>query len=126
MFHRLLITVALLLTTAGCATIESATGVDRVYQAAIADTATTAVALTNGAHELNPLGFAGASIGKLVYLYIRKDLTAEQQSQYDRVATSLWTGAAANNAVQILAPGTGLLLSLSLGIYVGLTVWTEW
>ena len=126
-FLRLIVAIALLLTTIGCTTIESATGIPRVYQATIADTATTVIALSNGAHELNPAGFAGATIGKLVYLlYIRRDLTEEQQSNYDRVATSLWTGAAANNAVQLLAPGTGLLLSLSLGAWVGWTIWQGW
>ena len=125
-FIRLLITIALLLASVGCTTIESNVGIPRVYQATIADTATTAIALSNGAHELNPAGFAGATVGKLVYLYLRQDLPADKQQEYDRVATSLWTGAAANNAVQLLAPGTGLLLSLSLGIYVGLSIWQGW
>ena len=129
MFHRLLITVALvfaLVSVLGCTTIQSNVGVPRVYQAAIADTATTALALNNGARELNPLGFLGASIGKLVYLYIREDLTLEEQLRYDRIATSLWAGAAANNAVVLLAPGSAVFLGLGVGAYVGLSIWTGW
>jgi len=126
MFHRLLVTVSLLFALVGCTTIESNVGVPRVYQAAIADTATTALALSNGAHELNPLGFTGASIGKLVYLYIRADLTLEEQLRYDRVATSLWAGAAANNAVILLVPGGGVLLGLGVGVYVGVSIWGGW
>lgn len=126
MFHRLVITVALVFALVGCTTIQTNTGVDRIYQAAIADTATTALALNQGARELNPLGFLGASIGKLVYLYIRTDLTLEEQSRYDRIATSLWAGAAANNAVVLLVPGSGMLLGLGVGVYVGLSSWTSW
>ena len=126
MFHRLVVTVVLLFALVGCTTIESTTGVPRIYQAAIADTVSTSIALNQGARELNPLGFAGASIGKLVYLYIRSDLTQEEQSRYDRLATSLWTGAAASNTLQLLVPGSGLLLGLGVGIYVGISIYQGW
>jgi uncharacterized protein YceK len=126
MFHRLLITVVLLFALVGCTTIQTNTGIDRIYQAVIADTATTAYALNQGGRELNPLGFAGATIGKFVYLYIRTDLTEEERLRYDRVATSLWTGAAASNALQLVVPGSGLFLGLGFGVYVGLSIWTSW
>ena len=127
MFFRLLVTAVLVFTVVGCTTIESAGGVPRVYQAAIADTVTTAYAVNHGAQELNPLGFAGATAGKLVYLlYLRRDIAKEDQLRYDRLATSLWTGAATSNSVQILLPGTGLFLGLAVGVYVAVSVWQTW
>jgi hypothetical protein len=123
---KLLLALVFAGSTAGCTTIESATGIPRVYQATIADTVTTGIALEQGGRELNPLGFLGATAGKLVYLYIRSDLTEEERSRYDRLTTSLWTAAAANNAVVILAPGSGMFLSLGVGAYVGWSIWQGW
>lgn len=110
----------------GCSTIERDLAVDRVVQAGLADTVSTAVALNLGAHELNPLGFGGATVGKLVYLYKRRELSLEDRVRYDRFATSIWAGAAASNALQLAAPGVGLAAGLGLGVWVGLTIWTGW
>ena len=118
--------VILLLVLSACTTIERSVGIDRVHQAGLADTATTAWALSHGAHELNPLGFGGATVGKLVYLYKRQELPEEQRLVYDRFATSIWSGAAASNALQLAAPGSGLFLGLGVGVWVGLCIWTGW
>ena len=116
----------LCLLLSACTSLERATGVDRVVQAGIADTATTAVALNLGAHEMNPLGFGGATVGKLFYLYKRQELPEEERVRYDRFATSIWSGAAASNALQLAVPGSGLLLGLGFGVWVGLSIWTGW
>lgn len=126
-----LITVALvtlLITSAlGCATTAN-TSIDKdipaVYWAAAADTATTIIALDNGAHELNPLGFVGVTVMKLVYLSRRNSLDADTRVSYDRVATSVWTGAAANNLVQIITP-VPILYSIAVGFWVGYSIYTQ-
>jgi len=123
---KLLLASVLACSTAGCVTVESAAGVDRVYQATAADTLSTAIALNQGGVELNPLGFHGSTMGKLFYLYIRKDLPEDVRQSYDRTATAVWTGAAANNTLQILVPGVGLGASLGLGIWVALSIWDSW
>jgi hypothetical protein len=123
---KLLLALVFAGSMAACTTIESTVGVPRVYQATIADTITTGIALEQGGRELNPLGFLGATAGKLVYLYIRSDLTEEERSRYDRLTTSLWTAAAANNVVVILAPGSGVFLGLGVGAYVGWSIWQGW
>ena len=122
-----LITVALVTTVItlmlGCATVKDS-DVPAVYWAAGADVATTSIALDNGARELNPLGFVGATAMKLVYLSRRNSLDADTRTRYDRIATSVWTGAAANNFVQILSP-VPLLFSVTVGFMVGYTVYTQ-
>jgi hypothetical protein len=122
--------VALLITTAlGCATTNNTTrdptslDAPAVYWAAGADTATTSIALHNGARELNPLGFWGATAMKLVYLSRRNSLDADTRTRYDRIATSVWTGAAANNFVQIIAP-MPVVYTILVGFMVGYTVYT--
>jgi hypothetical protein len=123
--------VVLLITSAlGCATTAT-TSIDptskdipAVYWAAAADTATTGIALDNGAHELNPLGFVGATVMKLVYLSRRNSLDADTRVSYDRMATSVWTGAAANNLLQIIAP-VPILYSIAVGFMVGYTIYTS-
>ena len=123
-----LIMVALvtLLTTSilGCASIDTTDKhVPAVYWAAGADTATTGIALANGARELNPLGFWGATAMKVLYLSRRNSLDADTRAGYDRIATSVWTGAAANNLLQILSP-VPLLYSVTVGFMVGYTIYT--
>jgi hypothetical protein len=115
------VVVAFTLLLAGCTTIEK---VPAVYIAAGADTVTTSIALEHySGRELNPLGFAGATAGKLVYLvYIRENITAEEQVRFDRVATGIWTMAAVNNIVQITVPAVGLW-SLVMGVLAGLNVY---
>jgi hypothetical protein len=121
-----LITVALVTTVItlmlGCATVKDS-DVPAVYLAAGADVATTSIALSNGAHELNPLGFWGTTLMKVVYLSRRSSLDADTRASYDRMATSVWTGAAANNLLQIIAPKP-ILYSLTVGIWVGYSIYT--
>ena len=126
LLFKLLLVLVFAGSIAGCTTIESSVGVPRVYQATVADTVTTSLALDQGGCELNPLGFLGATAGKLVYLYIRSDFTEEEQLRYDRLATSVWGAAAASNTVQLLVPGSGLLVGLAVGSYVGLSIWWGW
>jgi hypothetical protein len=113
----------------GCATTAT-TGQDptsldvpAVYLAAGADTATTAIALHRGARELNPLGFVGVTAMKVIYLSRRNSLDADTRTRYDRIATSVWTGAAANNLLQILSP-MPLLYSVTVGFVVGYSIYT--
>ena len=87
---------------------------DRVYIAALADTVSTEVILAHGGRELNPLGVAGAFVGKSVYLLgIRPAMSAEQRAEGDRIAVSIWTSASVVNTVQLIAPFT------ALGVVVG-------
>ena len=112
--------IAVLLTT-GCAT----TSIPPIYSAAAADTATTAIGLHLGGHELNPFGFVGTTALKGVYLFAyRPGFDPEVRAQYDRTATALWAGAAANNLVQIVIPSAGLF-SIVVGVVVGLHLYKE-
>jgi hypothetical protein len=100
----LLLLVALL---NGCAFNTAPT----VEQAAGADIATTAYGLAHGATEMNPLGFAGTTVLKGLVLLNKEQFTDEQL----HLATSVWSGAAVNNLVQIIwAPV--FVYSLGLGI----------
>jgi hypothetical protein len=122
--------VALLITsTLGCATTNttnatSGVTINPVYAAAGLDTVTTAVALNRGAHELNPLGFLGATVAKIIYLSRRDSLDPTTRLQYDRIATSVWTGAGANNFIQIITP-VPILYSIAVGFMVGYSIYTS-
>lgn len=121
LFIYTIIAVLLTLTT-GCATTTS---IPPVYSAAAADTATTAIVLHLGGHEINPFGFVGTTVLKGVYLFAyRPELDPEDRAQSDRTATALWAGAAANNLVQIVIPSAGLI-SIIVGVVVGLHLYKE-
>jgi len=112
------IILALLLT--GCASVPSPSP----EQAALADITTTAVALAHGAHELNPLGFGGTTIVKGIYFAIRDDFTPERRAQADRTVSSIWSGAAVNNLIQIIwAPP--LFFSAVPGFLIGYWIYTR-
>ena len=117
---KLLNTVAVVLTLTGCATADVAQYKRDPFWAAAADTATTALALEHfSGRELNPLGFAGATVGKGIYLWgIRPGLDGDQRLAYDRTAAAVWYGAAVSNALQMLFPGLGIG-SFILGGIVG-------
>ena len=116
---RLLVCISIIFALAGCAHVDVDQHGRDPYWAAGADLVTTAAALGRGAHELNPLGVQGALITKGIYLFaIRPGISVDQRAQSDRVAASIWYGAAANNLMVILFPGAGLA-SLALGAWVG-------
>ena len=98
--------------------------------AAAADSLTTHLALASGAHEANPLvstspaGLVGLFAVKwgLIELVNRSDLPLSQKQRANRVTTSLWGGAAANNLM--LAVGATGPLALVVGVVSGVVLWT--
>jgi hypothetical protein len=108
------VTIAIIcLILFGCSTTITRPSVE---SAAVADTVSTAIVLDRGGRELNPLGFAGTSIVKGIYLFgIRHELDQETRLATDRTAGSLWSAAAVNNMAQLVSPGL-------FGYYVGLAV----
>ena len=122
-FVAVLITALLL---SGCATRDQSRAVlhDPNY-AALADTATTAAAMSSGGVELNPLGIWGTFVGKGIYLFgIRPGLDPKERAQADRWSSSVWYGAAANNLVQTMwaAP---LIFSGMVGLMVGVSIYRD-
>lgn len=112
--------IILVLLLTGCASVPSPTP----EQAALADITTTAVALAHGAHELNPLGFPGTTIVKGMYFAIRDDFALEKRAQVDRTVSSIWSGAAVNNIIQLLwAPP--LFFSLVPGVFIGYWIYSR-
>jgi hypothetical protein len=115
---RSIILVLLLLT--GCSNLPKPT----VEQAALADIGTTAYLLNHGGIELNPLGFAGTTALKGLFFYYKDDMTPATRKESERIATSIWTGAAVNNLLQILwAPP--LFWSIGLGVVVGIELYNK-
>jgi hypothetical protein len=120
---RLVLYTVIVIGQFGCTTIKET---PPIYIAAGADTLSTAIAIhsTTGV-ELNPLGFGGATIAKGIYLFgIRPGLSEAERGSYDRVGTAMWSGAAANNVVQIMFPGAGLV-GLAIGVVVGREIWSR-
>ena len=112
-----LVTVSLL----GCSSLNIPR--PSVQAAAVMDVTTTALVLDQGGVELNPLGFAGTTIAKLYYLYyIRPTLNDSEAQHMDRTLSSAFTGAATNNLIQLIWAPT-LVVSLSLGLAVGLSAY---
>lgn len=97
--------------------------------AAAADSLTTHLALASGAHEANPLvstspaGLVGLFAVKwgLIELANRSDLPPAQKQRVNRVTTTLWGGAAANNLM--LAVGSTGPLALVVGVVSGVILW---
>lgn len=114
---KTILLVILLTITSGCTTLNRPSP----ETSAIADIATTAVALSKGYTELNPLGFAGSTLFKGVYLYKRDSLSPEERATTDRIASSLWLGAAVNN-LAVLA-GVVMPFNLFIGSIVALSVY---
>ena len=120
---KVTITVVIVLSLLGCALDRNQ--LRDPFAAAAADTITTSIALAQGATEMNPLGPVGALAGKGVYLFgIRPRLSSEEQQHYDRVTGSLWFGAATNNLVQIISPGSHLV-SIGLAVLVGWYIYRD-
>jgi len=87
--------------------------------AAVLDVVTTGMGLSSGASELNPLGFTGTTLVKLYYFsVVRPEYSLQERAEMDRWLSSLFTGAAVNNLVQIFF-SHNLLVSAGLGLVVG-------
>jgi hypothetical protein len=100
--HRLAALLVVILLTS-CTTVPTA------KEAAVMDVATTSYGLAHGARELNPIGFAGSTVLKLVLLVKMDNMAAEERADISRIVSSLWTGAAVNNIIQIIwAPSMGI------------------
>lgn len=113
MLKSLYITVALLFIT-GCSSIPLAS----IKQAAIADNVTTAVAVSQGYRELNPLGFPATVVLKLAVIESRQYLSEQNRDIVDHTAVALWSAAAVHNTVilfsQTLAPVAGVITMIYL------------
>ena len=117
MLQRLILVLLLLLCT-GCATV---TDIDRrplLYGGAAADTVSTQWVLNTGGRELNPLGFLGVTVAKIVYL----NLDPEDQPVPESVITALWFGCTVNNVIQAAA-APPLFISIVPGIIIGRAVY---
>ena len=89
-------------------------------QGAIADIVSTGIALNvTNATEMNPLGFVGTTIGKILLLNYRDGLPKESQEKIDNFAGSAWMGAAINNVLVIAGATTPV--SLLVGLISGIT-----
>lgn len=114
---RIIAVVILVFGLLGC----SGLGIKRpsVESAALMDVGTTAIGLSRGAVELNPLGFWGTTIAKLYYLYgLRPEYDPATRVEMDSWLTGVFVGASVNNVIQIIwAPH--LAISAAMGMIVG-------
>ena len=125
LLYMKLISAILVLTTAislsGCASLNIPR--PSVENAAVLDVVTTGMGLSQGAVELNPLGFAGTTMAKLVYFYIlRPEYTVGERREMDRKLASLFTGAAVNNLIQLFWTPS-LPVSAAVGLLVGFSAY---
>jgi hypothetical protein len=103
--------VILSMLTAGCSTIT----VPNAKEAAILDTLTTVAVIESGAgYELNPLGFVGATVSKMLILANIHRFEPQTQDYINRVNATLWTAAAVNNL--------GVLMCVPLSVALPLTL----
>lgn len=88
-----------------------------IETASILDTVTTAIALENGARELNPLGFPLATAIKFFVLipYANNIENQEEKKNVQNFLSSMYTGAAVNNVMVVL--GAGPILSLGAAFF---------
>ena len=89
--------------------------------AAMADTATTAIALAQGNSEMNPVGFAGTIVFKIIYFLNRDKLSDDDKKKANHIATSVWSGATLNNLIVIFGGATGV--AIPIGIIGGTVVY---
>ena len=90
--------------------------------AALADTATTAVSLAAGMVELNPLGAAGAVVVKMATMAYIKELPKTEQAHPYSVVASLWGGASASNLCWLTGIGPACFL---IGAIRGQYIWNK-
>jgi hypothetical protein len=110
--------IILSLNSIACGTIS----VPTAKEAAVLDTVTTAAVLvTETGHETNPVGFAGATLAKVLILNNLHRFEPESQDRIKRVTATIWTAAAVNNlAVLMCIP---LSVSLPLTLAAGYVVY---
>jgi hypothetical protein len=114
----IVLTVILYTSITGCVTIDRA--IRDPYIAGVADVVTTEIGVAHGLVEMNPIGPLGAYMFKGLYLFVlRPDLTEQERVENDRIATSLWWGAAVNNFISLVAPG----MALSAGLISGFSIY---
>jgi hypothetical protein len=98
-------------TLMGCSSIRNPT----LKEAAVADTITTRIALNNGFHEANPIGFPAATVAKIfVIVYTNTLEESPKKHLIETLGTSVWTGAAINNTLLVL--GVSNPISIVSGI----------
>jgi hypothetical protein len=97
--------------------------------AAVADGVTTALALSSGAMEMNPListsplgliALTGAKIGLVSFA---KTLPEKDKRMVLKSSTALWSGAAVNNLLVLMAAPTPL--AVVVGVVVGVLSWRQ-
>lgn len=93
---------------------------EQALLAAGADTLTTAVAISSGLVELNPLGPVGALLAKGVALGLVRTLPAEEQASHYNLMSSFWSGAAVNNLCWVAGGGPVCFL---IGTFAGKWAW---
>jgi len=119
-FNNIVVALIILSLTTSCSTIS----VPTAKQAAVLDTATTAAILGTGAgYEVNPVGFVGATLTKVLILSNIDKFEPQTQEYIKRATATVWTAAAVNNlAVLACAP---LAISLPLTLAAGYVVYTN-
>jgi hypothetical protein len=110
--------IILSLASTGCSTIK----VPDAKQAAVLDTVSTAAVLGTGAgYEVNPLGFVGATLLKVVLINNMDKFEPQTHEAFKIAAATIWTAAAVNNlAVLACVP---LTVSLPLTLAAGYVVY---
>jgi hypothetical protein len=109
--------IILSLNSIACGTIS----VPTAKEAAVLDTVTTAAVLvTETGHETNPVGFAGATLVKVLILNNLHRFEPETQDYIKRVTATLWTAAAVNNlgVLMCIPLSASLPLTLAAGYVV--------
>jgi hypothetical protein len=103
--------IILSMLTTSCSTIT----VPTAKEAAILDTLTTVAVLESEiGYELNPLGFAGATVGKILIVSNMHRFQPQTQDFINRTVSTLWTAAAVNNL--------GVLMCVPLSVSLPLTL----
>jgi hypothetical protein len=95
--------------------------------AAVADGVTTALALSSGAMEMNPLvstsplGLIALTGAKIGLVNFAKTLPEQDKRMVLKTSTALWSGAAVNNLMVLMAAPTPL--AVVAGVLVGVLSW---
>jgi len=109
--------IILSLNSIACGTIS----VPTAKEAAVLDTVTTAAVLvTETGYEANPVGFAGATLVKVLILNNLHRFEPETQDYIKKVTATLWTAAAVNNigVLMCIPLSASLPLTLAAGYVV--------